>query len=142
MYSKILIPVDGKEGAWRAIRAATQAADLCTADGEIVLLHVEPAVSQLISGRDRNSIKDNELKDGQARLKPVDDFLNSRNIRHHLEVTHGSIADSIIRVAHEVNAEIIVMFTDGVEGLSDIVLGSITQRVLKDTDIDLLSVRK
>ena len=25
MYSKILIPVDGREGAWRAIRVATQA---------------------------------------------------------------------------------------------------------------------
>lgn len=142
MYSKILIPVDGKEGAWRAIRAAHQAADLCTPDAEIVLLHVEPAISQLITGDDRVELKKKHLADGEERLKPVDDFLNSRNIKHRLVVTHGNIAPSIIRVAHDESADVVVMFTDGVEGISDVVFGSITEQVLKEIDIDLLSVRK
>ena len=58
------------------------------------------------------------------------------------EVRKGVIADTIVKTAHEEDADLIVMFTDGVQNISELVFGSITQRVLKNTDIDLLSVRK
>ena len=36
MYNKILIPVEGREGAWRAIRSSTQAVPLLAEGGEIL----------------------------------------------------------------------------------------------------------
>ena len=55
---------------------------------------------------------------------------------------NGVVADTIVKTAQEEDADLIVMFTDGVQNISELVFGSITQRVLKNTDIDLLSVRK
>ncbi len=62
MYSKLLIPVDGREGAWRAIRVATQASKIC--DGEIILLHVEEPSSELLSGSGKRSVDDLKSDDG------------------------------------------------------------------------------
>ena len=40
MYNKILIPVEGREGAWRAIRSSTQAVPLLAEGGEARSLRV------------------------------------------------------------------------------------------------------
>ena len=134
MYSKILIPVDGREGAWRAIRVATQASKIC--DGEIILLHVEEPSSELLSGSGKKSVDD------MKRIQPVNDYLDSVKIPHRLLVKRGIVPDTIIRVAHQEGCDLIAMFTDGPQSLGEVIFGSTTQRVLKGIDIDLLSVRK
>ena len=45
-------------------------------------------------------------------------------------------------MAHEEKVDLIVMFTDGRDGLEDMLFGSITERVLRETDIPLLVVRR
>ena len=40
----------------------------------------------------------------------------------------GTPAETIVRVADEENADLIVMFTDGRDGLGDLLIGSITER--------------
>ena len=140
MYSKILIPVDGREGAWRAIRVATQASKIC--DGEIILLHVEEPSSELLSGSDKKSVDDMKSEDGLKRIQPVNDYLDSVKIPHRLLVKRGIVPDTIIRVAHQEGCDLIAMFTDGPQSLGEVIFGSTTQRVLKGIDIDLLSVRK
>ena len=140
MYNKILLPVDGREGAWRAIRVATQACKIC--DGEIILLHVEEASSELLSGSGKKSVDGDKSADGLQRIQPVNDYLDSQHIKHRLLVERGIISDTIIRVAHQEGCDLIAMFTDGAKSLGDVLFGSTTQRVLKGIDIDLLSVRK
>lgn len=140
MYSKILIPVDGREGAWRAIRVATQASKIC--DGEIILLHVEEPSSELLSGSSKKSVDDMKSEDGLKRIQPVNDYLDSVKIPHRLLVKRGIVPDTIIRVAHQEGCDLIAMFTDGPQSLGEVIFGSTTQRVLKGIDIDLLSVRK
>lgn len=140
MYSKILIPVDGREGAWRAIRVATQASKIC--DGEIILLHVEEPSSELLSGSGKKSVDDMKSEDGLNRIQPVNDYLDSVKIPHRLLVKRGIVPDTIIRVAHQEGCDLIAMFTDGPQSLGEVIFGSTTQRVLKGIDIDLLSVRK
>lgn len=140
MYSKILIPVDGREGAWRAIRVATQASKIC--DGEIILLHVEEPSSELLSGNGKRSVDDLKSEDGMKRIQPVNDYLDSVKIPHRLLVKRGIVPDTIVRVAHQEGCDLIAMFTDGPKTLGEVIFGSTTQRVLKGIDIDLLSVRK
>ncbi|MCR5563616.1 MAG: universal stress protein, partial [Desulfovibrio sp.] len=50
--------------------------------------------------------------------------------------------ESIVKTAKEQNADLIVMFTDGRDTVSDMMLGSCTERVLRETDVALLAVRK
>ena len=52
----------------------------------------------------------------------------------------GSIAESILQVAKEINAGIIVMGSHSRRGLENIVMGSITEFVLHRTDIPLFII--
>ena len=55
---------------------------------------------------------------------------------------NGTVADTIIRIAHEREADIIVMFTDGRDDVSSLLIGSNTERVLRNTDTPLLAIRR
>ena len=56
-------------------------------------------------------------------------------------VVEGYPAESIIRTSGELNADLIVMGTHGRSGLTHWTLGSVTERVLGETQIPLLAVR-
>ena len=73
------------------------------------------------------------------------DFLEKT--KHHLGderiktmVKEGSIAESILQVAKEINADIIVMGSHSRRWLENIVMGSITEFVLHRTDIPLFII--
>ena len=73
------------------------------------------------------------------------DFLEKT--KHHLGdesiktmVKEGSIAESILQVAKEINADIIVMGSHSRRWLENIVMGSITEFVLHRTDITLFII--
>lgn len=57
-------------------------------------------------------------------------------------VREGLAANTIVTVGHEEGVDMIVMYTDGRDGLADMLIGSITERVLRNTDIPLLAVRR
>lgn len=139
-YSKILLPVSGKTCGKRADKALRHAIKLCT--GEIILLHVTPPLSQIVGGEAHAELKRQETAQGLACLSPVIQELEKAKIHFHARVEEGTPAETIVRVAHEENADLIVMFTDGRDGFEDLLIGSITERVLRNTDTALLAVRR
>jgi nucleotide-binding universal stress UspA family protein len=70
------------------------------------------------------------------------DFLES--FKHNLAdkniqtlVKEGDVADAILKAAHEVHAEIIVMGSHSRKWLENIVMGSVTEKVLHQTTVPL-----
>lgn len=56
-------------------------------------------------------------------------------------VTEGHAAEKIIKIAHDVNADLIAMSTHGRSGLRKWALGNITDKVLHESSIPVLTVR-
>ena len=140
MYKTILIPVSGKNGLVRAKASLAHARRLSC--GEIVLLHVFEPLPQIVGGDAHAELLAPRLAPGQSLLHTVmgDCDLAGKQVR--CRVDEGTTAETIIRVAHEENAELIIMFTDGRDGLQDMLLGSVTERVLRNTDTALLVIRR
>ena len=140
MYKTVLIPVSGKNGLVRARAALTHARSLSC--GDIVLLHVFEPLPQIVGGEAHAELLAEQKAKGQTLLNTVmaDSNLSGDHVR--CRVDEGTPAETIIRVAHEENAELIVMFTDGRDGLQDMLLGSVTERVLRNTDTALLVIRR
>ena len=139
MYKKILLPVSGKSHGQRAQKALKHAMGLCS--GEIILLHVTEPLPQIVGGEAHAELKREEAAKGLTLLCPPIETLDKAGISFHTRVEEGTPAETIVRVAHEESADLIVMFTDGRDGLSDMLIGSITERVLRNTDVTLLAVR-
>ncbi len=141
MYETILFPVSGKKGLARAgevLRHVTRIADGST----VVLLHVFDVVPLTVGGEAHAQIRAEHAATGETLLKSVGQELEKKGISFRCRVEEGTVAETIVRVAHEEKAELIVMLTDGRNGLPDYLLGSITERVLRNTDTALLAIRQ
>lgn len=139
MYKRVLLPVSNDPMSKRALKALNKAKHVC--DGEIILLHVTEPVAQTVGGEAREELQNQHKQEGLMALGPVVEKLESENIPFHTRIVPGLPADIIPRIADEEDADLIIMFTDGRDGISDMLLGSITERVLRNTNRDLLAVR-
>ena len=139
MYKTVLIPVSGKNGLARAKTTLTHARRLSCE--EIVLLHIFDPLPLIVGGEAHAELVAEQKAKGQTLLNTVmaDSELAGKHVR--CRVDEGTTAETIIRVAHEENADLIIMYTDGCDGLQDMLLGSVTERVLRNTDTSLLAIR-
>ncbi|MGV7003628.1 universal stress protein [Desulfovibrio sp. QI0442] len=140
MYKTILIPVSGKNGLSRAKSALNHAKNL--ACGDIVLLHIFEPLPQIVGGEAHAELLAEQKAKGQTLLNTVVAEMEKPAGSVRCRVEEGTTAETIIRAAHEENADLIIMFTDGRDGLQDMLLGSITERVLRNTDTPLLAIRR
>ncbi len=140
IYTKILLPVGGADKHGRAEKALAHTLPL--AQGEIIILHVIAPLSKVVGGEAHAELLRSATADALTYLAPVTAMLEKEGRQSRVRVVEGTPADTIIKVAHEEECDLIVMFTDGRDELQDMILGSITERVLRETDIPLLAVRR
>lgn len=139
MYKKVLLPVSGQYRCKRALIALEKARHVC--DGEYVVLHVVEPVAQTVGGEAREEISKEKEANGLMTVAPIIEKLQTANLPFHTRIVPGTPAETIVQIADEEQVDLIVMFTDGRDGLADMIVGSITERVLRSLNMDLLAVR-
>lgn len=135
-FDPILVPVDFADYSEKAITAAQR---LLATDGKLVLQHVVSA-----------PIHPSFYAAGVTRMFEVDPELPGR-VREHLKklyggpaellVTEGDAAEEILAAAKSHHAQMIVMGTRGLTGLDHVLLGSVTERVIRQASVPVLAVK-
>lgn len=140
IYQKILLPVSGKHGGGRALKALDHA--LKIVNGEIVVMHAFEPLPKLVGGEAHAELLREAQAEAMTLISPVVSAVQAAGMPCRTRVVEGTPAEAIIHVAHEEECELIVMFTDGCDELSDMLLGSVTERVLRHSDVPLLAIRR
>lgn len=138
MYKKILLPTDGSEYAEREIERATK---LLAEDGEVVVLSVATELRKTAFQRSKDIDKANKesLQEAKEYVKAMKEgFDDSVNVK--TKVVVGFPAESINSVAEEEGCDLIIIASSGKSGLHRFVIGSVAEKVLKDSDIDVLLI--
>lgn len=144
MYQRILIPTDGSENTAKAARAAIELARL--GGGELFTVSVkEPFPYSAIS--EMQPVPPQEFYDAQeriaaARVKSVMDLAAAASVPcqgHSVEALHPW--EAIVDHAQTNQCDLIVMASHGRRGISALLLGSETQRVLIHTTLPVLIIR-
>ncbi len=134
--SKILLPVDGSEGSLRAAREAAEWAKLFKS--EIILLHCSQVFQNLkLKGDYAREVADSA---NQA-LGGVRDVLQDNSIRYMERVVDGSPTEVIADLAEREKVDMIIMSKRGTNPLQGLLMGSVTERVLKVAPCRVLVVR-
>ena len=133
IYQRVLVPVSGKNSGERAAKALRHAK---------TLLHVTEALPNLVGGAAHTELERSNTAKAETLLAPLADALKKEGVACRYIVREGLAANTIVTVGHEEGVDMIVMYTDGRDGLADMLIGSITERVLRNTDIPLLAVRR
>ena len=76
--------------------------------------------------------------DCRKRMENLIDDTRAANPECSGEVLSGDPVEEIVRVAEDMNADMVIISTHGAKGLEKILLGSVTERVVKRVHCPLL----
>lgn len=145
MFKKILVPVDGSEGSWRALNTAVELGEKF--DSELIVVNViqpynnaallavpldHATVSQ--GNSELEKIGDKVLEMAQERLES---YKGEKSFN--LEIGHPS--ERIIALAKKAKADAIVIGSRGLSGIAEFFLGSVSSKVSQYADVPVLIVK-
>ena len=138
MYKKILLPTDGSTYADQEVERVER---LIAEDGEIIVLSVAGRLtSSAFQSRKKVKKVNDKLKrdahnfvDGMA--AKFDDSYNVRKM-----VVTGFPAETINKVAEDEGVDLIIISSSGKSGIHKFVIGSVAEKVLKNSEVDVLLV--
>lgn len=139
MFKKILIPIDGSPLAKQAAQAGIDFAK--SIDASVVIVNVLPPFSEtfaydsLASGYsftidDVNKAMQEEAEKG---VKPIIDHAIASGVKvdsHSGVVSHHNVAEGIVETADALDCDLIFIGSHGRSGISRLLLGSVTAKVL------------
>jgi nucleotide-binding universal stress UspA family protein len=150
MFERILVPLDGSKVGEAAIPVVRHLAEKSAPDmkievtffGVITLLRHWVVVGEAsapvsYTEEELNIIKDRVLE----YLGKTAETIKANNIEVKIMVVSGNAAEEILKAADRIKADLIAMSTHGRSGLRRLAFGSITDKVLRVSNIPVLMVR-
>ncbi|WP_254765138.1 universal stress protein [Natrinema marinum] len=140
MYDRILVPTDGSPEVERALEYAFELAH--THDATVRALYVVNVTgySGLPMETALEGISDALHEEGRAAVERVAD-LAPADIAVETEVREGSPSHAIVAAADPSECDLIVMGTHGRGGIDRLLLGSVTECVVRRAAVPVLTVQ-
>lgn len=139
LYGKILVPVDGSENSYAALKEAIKVAKL--SDGKITVIHVYLKWST-IHADSRDAL--HEVLEDQAKsvLENAEKIAYAENFKIKTQLLEGDIVQQIVKTADAEGFDLIVMGARGVGKLTELLLGSVSSGVLKNASCPVLITKE
>jgi len=139
---KILFAADGSKYTKKALAFLVTHESLAGPDGEVVVLNVQaPVPNRVKSMLGSGEVNAYYADESQKVLAPIERFLTRHKIAFRTAPTVGSPSAEILRAAKREKAHMIVMGTHGHGLFGRVVMGSVAQRVVTDSEIPVLLVK-
>jgi len=152
LFEKILVPVDGSKHSLRALDIAIQMAKRF--DGRITLINVysvgvrpivmaEPATLTppsvpIMSSADFSKVVEAARKTGTNILTDCEKKVNAEGIQVETLLKEGHTVQEILRTAGESEFDLVVMGARGVSKIREILLGSVSDGVIRNAPCPVL----
>ena len=143
---KILLTTDLSEESRSAFEPAKEIAQKFGADITLLAIIEDPAQAAMVYAMDYPVAPDSEV---QQQLKEtvnkelkgyIDQYFADIDITHELLEAGGPVDLEMIKYAKENSIDLIVMATHGRTGLSRLLIGSITEKVVRNSNCPVLIV--
>ncbi|WP_410764691.1 universal stress protein [Haloferax sp. DFSO60] len=139
MYREILVPTDGSSAADKAIEHAVSLAETYGARIHALYVVDTSIYTSLDAGAD---IVISALeREGKVALHQIEDAAEEAGVDVESEVVTGTAYRSIKRYIEGHDIDLVVMGTHGRTGLDHYLLGSVTERIVRTSDVPVLTVR-
>jgi nucleotide-binding universal stress UspA family protein len=149
MYNRILVPIDGSSASLKGLDEAIRLAK--SSGAKLKLMHVvnemimdSPYAPAFASSLHYDQLIASLREAGQQVLAAAQSRAREQDVAVEVELTErigGHAADSIVAVARQWPAELIVMGTHGRRGLRRLAMGSDAELVLRCSHVPVLMVR-
>jgi nucleotide-binding universal stress UspA family protein len=141
MYDRILVPTDGSDPAVAATDHALTVAERFDATVHALYVVDTDGIAHEAPGLGLDALRDALREEGAAATAAVEDRAEKRGVNVTTAVVEGLAEETIVDYADENGIDMIVMGTHGRRGLDRYLMGSVTERVVRRTDVPTLVVR-
>lgn len=138
MFETILLPTDGSDGASVAV---DHVLDIATAhDATVHIINVADTTRDSVV-QIRGDVVDALEEKGEEIVSDAAERAHERGVSTVTEVLQGEPYSTILDYAELRDVDVIAMPTHGRGGLSRLLLGSTTERVVRTSDVPVLTIR-
>ncbi len=141
-YKRILCPVDFDENSGVALREAVGLASECGAT--LHLLHVvqitPPMDEAATGGLAVGEIYQPQIETARRELEQMIVTIPAA-VKREAMIEIGTPGGAILDAQVKVDADLIVMATHGRKGLKHLVLGSVAERIVRESPVPVLTIR-
>jgi|FreactTroBogLake_1042271.scaffolds.fasta_scaffold09101_3 nucleotide-binding universal stress UspA family protein len=141
MYQKILVPIDGSENSHYTLAQAVKLAEIFGPDCAVTVMHVGSFLpyADVAMAVDMTRLLHDEAK---AVLADAEPFFGGTAVRHDTLAVEGDPAEEICRTARSDHFDLIVIGTRGRSLFTELLLGSVSHKVLQHAPCPVLVIRK
>jgi nucleotide-binding universal stress UspA family protein len=139
MYKHILLAADGSKNSIRAAKEAVRLAGAMP-DSLIEVVYVvdfNKAKNEVLHA---NSVESLELE-RRAKLVSIEKLIKEANIKVKITILKGTPGPEIVRYANEKSVDLVVIGSRGLNGFQEMVLGSVSHKVMKRVTCPALIVK-
>ena len=137
--NNIICPVDFSEESRRALNSAIVATRMFNA--KLVILSVYPLFYISIIKLDPTEV--NQLRHSELQ-KEFDEFLETFNLvdlNYEKVIAGGATADEILKAITKNESDLLIMGTTGKSGISKILMGSVTEKVIREVPCSFITLK-
>lgn len=139
MFKNILLAIDGSE---HALRAAIKASEIAKMDTEAIIRVVyvidrSTSKSDMLSEGNKEAVLDKRLRT----IRPTDEILRQQRVNFKVELLKGEPGPEIVKYANKQHFDLVVVGSRGLNGLQEMVLGSVSHKVAKRVECPVMIVK-
>lgn len=139
MYKHILLAADGSENAVRAAKEAIKLA-ACHEHSIIEVVYVvdfDKSKSDVLHSSSSEALNLERRK----KISKVEQLLKESSLSYKVTFLHGMPGPEIVKYANDQKADLVVIGSRGLNGLQEMVLGSVSHKVMKRVNCPALIVK-
>lgn len=139
MYNHILLAAEGSENA---VRAAKEAIKIASNNEEALIDIVYVADYQKVKSEILHTTSNEALHlERRRKIYNVEKLIIDANIKYKVTILHGTPGPEIVKYANENAVDLVVIGSRGLNSLQEMVLGSVSHKVMKRVNCPALIVK-
>ena len=139
MFQKILVPYDGSSFSDKALQVAI---DMAKSYGEeLLVLNVTPIPGVTVSAAMDIAMAAQVNVDSNDIIEQAKAIVGNADIKIDYIISMGNAAKTILNVAMEQKCGLIVMGNRGLTGLSELLMGSVSSKVVQLAKVPVMVVK-
>ena len=139
MYQHILLAADGSENSLRAAKEAVKIAK-GSAQTTVTIIFVIDMVKVKTEVLHANS-NESLYMERRRKLEAIEQLLKEQQISYQVEMVHGDPGPEIIKYANSQNVDLVIIGSRGLNSLQEMVLGSVSHKVMKRVQCPAMIVK-
>ncbi|MGG1215379.1 universal stress protein [Micromonospora provocatoris] len=139
MYKHILLAADGSTNAVRAAKEAIKIAGLSRESviDVVFVADFEKAKEDVLHATSAEAL----MIERRKKIQNVEQELKNSNVSYKVTILHGTPGPEIIKYANEKKVDLVVIGSRGLNGLQEMVIGSVSHKVMKRVHCPALIVK-